>query len=73
MLLPAIMEDYKSLKELIETNWSNFTKHKERLQVVRENKSKMPTEMYDPSYANKDSDLYSDAGSTLASSSRGSR
>ncbi|CAH2982016.1 unnamed protein product [Chilo suppressalis] len=71
-LLPAVLEEYKNLKELIESNWSTFIKHKERLCVVRENKSKQPMDMYESAYYNKDSDLYSDAGSTLASSSRGS-
>ncbi|XP_028167442.1 elongator complex protein 1 [Ostrinia furnacalis] len=71
-LVPAVLEDYTNLKELIDANWSNFTKHRDRLQVVRENKNKGPSEIYDPSYAIRDCDLYSDAGSTLASSSRGS-
>lgn len=71
-LLPALMEEYKNLQELIERNWSTFIKQRERLFVVRENKKTAPE--IDISYANKDSDLYSDAGSTIASSqSRSSR
>ncbi|CAH0588039.1 unnamed protein product [Chrysodeixis includens] len=70
-LLPAVMEEYNNMKNLIETNFATFIKHRERLQFVRENKIKHPVDNFD-FYANKDSDLYSDAGSTLASSSRGS-
>lgn len=65
------MEEYNNMKNLIETNFVTFIKHRERLQFVRENKIKHPVDNID-FYANKDSDLYSDAGSTLASSSRGS-
>lgn len=57
----------------MDTNWSNFIRYRDRLRVVRENKKNNPVDLYDGSFANKDSDLYSDAGSTLASSSRGSR
>ncbi|KAM3965504.1 elongator complex protein 1 [Aphomia sociella] len=72
-LLPTLLDEYKNIQQLIEKNWCDFVKYKERLLVVRENKNKNSlTEHYDPSYINKDSDLYSDAGSTLASSSRGS-
>lgn len=60
------------MRELVEMNWALFIRHRERLQVVRENKTKHPVDTFD-FYTNKDSDLYSDAGSTLASSSRGSR
>lgn len=70
-ILPILLDEYNNLQNLIETNWSNFIKYKERLFIVRENKN-IPSENYDTSYVNKDSDLYSDAGSTLASSSRGS-
>lgn len=72
-LLPVLLEDYQNLQELVETNHSNFIRHRDRLRVVRENKINNPVDIYDASFANKDSDLYSDAGSTLASSSRGSR
>lgn len=71
-VLPALLEDYNNLSELIKTNLATFLKHRERLQVVRLNKIKNPVDTID-FYTNKDSDLYSDAGSTLASSSRGSR
>ncbi|CAB3244736.1 unnamed protein product [Arctia plantaginis] len=70
-VLPALLEDYDNLNELITTNLATFVKHRERLQVVRSNKIKNPVDTID-FYTNKDSDLYSDAGSTLASSSRGS-
>ncbi|XP_047028993.1 putative elongator complex protein 1 [Helicoverpa zea] len=70
-ILPAILEEYKNMKELIENNFATFIRHRERLQFVRENKTKHPVDTFD-FYTNKDSDLYSDAGSTLASSSRGS-
>ena len=72
MILPSVLEEYRNLRELIEMNWATFIRHRDRLQVVRENKKKHPVDTFD-FYANKDSDLYSDAGSTLASSSRGSR
>ncbi|XP_063627184.1 putative elongator complex protein 1 [Cydia splendana] len=65
-LLPAVMEEYTNLQELIERNWGTFTKHRDRLFIVRETKRNAPE--IDISYANKDSDLYSDAGSTVASS-----
>lgn len=71
-LLPAILEEYNNMKGLIEMNWATFLRHHDRLQVVRENKTKHPVDTLD-FYTNKDSDLYSDAGSTVASSSRGSR
>lgn len=67
-----MIEDYNNIKETIETSWATYIRHRERLQVVRQNKTKHPVDTYD-FYTNKDSDLYSDAGSTLASSSRGSR
>ncbi|KAJ8714548.1 hypothetical protein PYW07_002773 [Mythimna separata] len=69
-VLPAVLEEYKMMKELVEMNWALFIRHRDRLQVVRENKTKHPVDTFD-FYTNKDSDLYSDAGSTLASS-RGS-
>ncbi|KAF9422466.1 hypothetical protein HW555_001864 [Spodoptera exigua] len=69
-LLPALLEEYNNNRELIETNYATFIRHRERLQVVRENKTKHPVDTFD-FYTNKDSDLYSDAGSTVASS-RGS-
>ncbi|GBP91737.1 A disintegrin and metalloproteinase with thrombospondin motifs 7 [Eumeta japonica] len=68
VVLPALVEEFNNLNELFKTNSSTFKIHKERLQIVRENKSKKSEEFYDVSFANKDSDLYSDAGSTLASS-----
>lgn len=68
-LLPSLLEEYYSLKNLLETNWNNFIKYRNRLQIVREIKSKKSMEELDTPYANKDSDLYSDAGSTIASSS----
>lgn len=73
ILLPALLDEYKTLRKLVETNWSNFIRHRDRLRMVRENKKNNPVDLYEGSFANKDSDLYSDAGSTLASSSRGSR
>lgn len=69
-MLPALLEDYKNMKESIESQWSTFIQQRERLLVVRESKIKNTPEIYD--YNQKDSDLYSDAGSTIASSSRGS-
>lgn len=53
-------------------NLLSFMKYRDRLLIVREDKRENPVDLYDP-YGNKDCDLYSDAGSTLASSSRGSR
>uniref|UniRef100_A0A1E1VXL1 Elongator complex protein 1 n=1 Tax=Pectinophora gossypiella TaxID=13191 RepID=A0A1E1VXL1_PECGO len=70
-LKPGLLEEYKNLQELVENNWCMFIRHRDRLKLVRENKIKNPVEMYD-TFANRDCDLYSDAGSTLASSSRGS-
>ncbi|XP_072938370.1 putative elongator complex protein 1 [Epargyreus clarus] len=67
-LIPAIMDEYENMQDLIHTNHSNFIKYKDRLIVVRENKNKRPVDCYDQTYANKDSDLYSDSGSTVASS-----
>lgn len=69
-LLPALLEDYKNIKESIESHWSTFIQQRARLFVVREIKAKNPPAIYD--YNQKDSDLYSDIGSTIASSSRGS-
>lgn len=69
-LLPALLEEYNNTREIIETNYATFIRHRERLQVVRVNKTKHPVDTFD-FYTNKDSDLYSDAGSTVASS-RGS-
>ncbi|KAG6444956.1 hypothetical protein O3G_MSEX003635 [Manduca sexta] len=71
LLTPTLLEDFKNMTDLIETNWCTFIRHRDRLEVVRANKIKNPIDVYD-FYVNKDSDLYSDAGSTLASSSRGS-
>lgn len=68
-LLPSLLEEYYSLKDLLDTNWNNFIKYRNRLQIVREIKCKKSMEELDTPYANKDSDLYSDAGSTIASSS----
>ncbi|XP_013183864.1 elongator complex protein 1 isoform X2 [Amyelois transitella] len=70
-LLPAVLEEYTNLRDLVESNWHTFIKYKERLSIVRKKKRKNPIEHYDPAFDNKDSDLYSDAGSTVASS-RGS-
>ncbi|XP_034833485.1 putative elongator complex protein 1 [Maniola hyperantus] len=72
-LLPSLLEEYMNTKELIETNRTNFSKYKNRLQVVNEMKTNKPVDHYDAFYANKDSDLYSDAGSTIASSSGSGR
>ncbi|KAL4704458.1 hypothetical protein ACJJTC_019557 [Scirpophaga incertulas] len=68
-LLPAIIDDYTNLQELIQTNMCTFIKHRDRLHIVRENKRNIHDD-YESHY-NRDSDLYSDAGSTQASSSRG--
>lgn len=65
---PALLAEYDNLQTLINTNGENFAKYKNRLKVVRETKSKKLVDDYE-SYGNKDSDLYSDAGSTVASSS----
>ncbi|XP_075979445.1 elongator complex protein 1 [Anticarsia gemmatalis] len=70
-VLLNLLEEYNNIKEQIETSWANFIRHRDRLQFVRVNKTKHPVDTYD-FYTNKDSDLYSDAGSTIASSSRGS-
>ncbi|KAJ2949398.1 hypothetical protein O0L34_g15312 [Tuta absoluta] len=67
----AVWEEYTNVLEVVEANWTTFVRHRDRLRVVRELKQKHPVEMYD-SFANRDCDLYSDAGSTVASSSRGS-
>lgn len=67
LILPAIMAEFNNTQQQIETYKTTFIKQRDRLQVVRETKKQTPFEDYDASYANKDSDLYSDAGSTLAS------
>ncbi|CAH2087106.1 unnamed protein product [Euphydryas editha] len=72
-LLPSLLEEYNSLKDLLETNWNNFIKYRNRLQIVREIKSKKAMEECETPYVNKDNDLYSDAGSTIASSSGSGR
>lgn len=71
IVLPTLLEDYNNLTEFVQTSLATFIKYRERLQVVRENKINNPVDTYD-FYMNKDSDLYSDAGSTVGSSSRGS-
>lgn len=72
--MPALLKDSSELQDLIANNWTTFIRHKDRLQLVRENKSKVAVDSFDDSFAHKDSDLYSDAGSTVASSaSRSSR
>ncbi|CAH0724919.1 unnamed protein product, partial [Brenthis ino] len=72
-LSPALLEEYDNLQDLLETSKSNFTKYRNRLQVVREMKSKKPMDSYEAYGGNKDCDLYSDAGSTIASSSGSGR
>ncbi|XP_052742615.1 putative elongator complex protein 1 isoform X2 [Bicyclus anynana] len=79
-LLPSLVEEFANTKELIETNSANFDKYRSRLQIVRDTKRNKPVEQYDnichivrQVYGNKDSDLYSDAGSTVASSSGSGR
>ncbi|XP_014368772.2 elongator complex protein 1 [Papilio machaon] len=70
-LLPALLEEYQNLKGLIENNLKDFIKHRTRLSEVRENKLNKADYMYDAFNTNKDDDLYSDAGSTIASSGSG--
>ncbi|XP_039758294.1 putative elongator complex protein 1 [Pararge aegeria] len=72
-LLPSLLDEFVNTKELIETNWMNFKKYKNRLQEVKEMKRNKSVDLYDPYYATKDSDLYSDVGSTIASSSGSGR
>ncbi|XP_046966489.1 putative elongator complex protein 1 [Vanessa cardui] len=68
-VLPSLIEEYKSVKDLLQTNGTNFIKYRNRLKVVREIKNKKSQDDYETPNAYKDSDLYSDAGSTIASSS----
>lgn len=68
-LLPAVLEEYKTLQELIENNVKEFIKYKSRLSEVREKKIDKINNIYDNFNTNRDDDLYSDTGSTIASSS----
>ncbi|XP_045484164.1 putative elongator complex protein 1 [Pieris rapae] len=70
---PAVIEEFNSLKDLLDTNLTNFKNYRDRLQVVRENKSKAPPRNEHIPYYNRDYDLYSDIGSTIGSSTGSSR
>lgn len=72
-IFPAVLENYNIIQEQIESNWSNFKKYRDRLFVVREEKKLNPVENLYDYFTNRDSDLYSDVGSTLASSRGSSR
>lgn len=67
--------DYENLQTLIATNEDQFSQQRSRLKVVREQNKANPTDF--DNFCNRDSDLYSDAGSTTGSvssnSSRSSR
>ncbi|CAH2049362.1 unnamed protein product, partial [Iphiclides podalirius] len=72
-LLPAALEELHNLQELIAKNFDEFTKYKTRLSKVREIKVEKKDQIYKDFNVNKEDDLYSDAGSTIASSSGSGR
>ncbi|VVD02399.1 unnamed protein product [Leptidea sinapis] len=72
-VLPALLEEYSSVKEIIQTNAETFKRQKERLEVVRKNKLKGLTGRPKVTYHDRDDDLYSDFGSTIGSSTGSSR
>ncbi|XP_068622441.1 elongator complex protein 1 [Battus philenor] len=72
-LLSAIIEEYTSLQNLIEKNSNSFIKYRVRLSEVRQNKLKNKEDGYSLFNSHKDDDLYSDAGSTIASSTGSGR
>ncbi|XP_038221974.1 putative elongator complex protein 1 [Zerene cesonia] len=70
---PAVLEEYNNLKDLLETNLTNFKSYKDRLEVVRVTKKNAPARNDNIPYYNRDYDLYSDIGSTIGSSTGSSR
>ncbi|CAG4944114.1 unnamed protein product [Parnassius apollo] len=73
-LLPALLEEFQNLSELIGRNYNDFVKYRSRLLELRENKQNNKVDhIYEAFNTNKDDDLYSDTGSTIASSSGSGR
>lgn len=68
---PAVLEEFNNLKDLLETNLTNFKNYRDRLKIVR-NKSSTSQKNENIPYCHRDYDLYSDVGSTIGSST-GSR
>ncbi|XP_066271077.1 elongator complex protein 1-like [Branchiostoma lanceolatum] len=61
---PALLEAFERQLAFLQDNKALFTRHKDRLDVVRKEKSKACTDILDEDHGDQDVDLYSDTSST---------